>query len=45
MGVTKFDDGTEAQLREIVKRGNSSFKIFLAYKGAFGSTTGNFTGR
>ncbi len=36
MGVTKFDDGTEAQLREIVGRGNSSFKIFLAYKGAFG---------
>jgi len=36
MGVTKFDDGTEAQLREIVTRGISSFKIFLAYKGAFG---------
>src|SRR5580698_3468638 len=36
MGVTKFDDKTEAQLREIVKRGISSFKIFLAYKGAFG---------
>ena len=36
MGVTKFDDQTEAQLREIVKRGISSFKIFLAYKGAFG---------
>src|SRR5262245_10516184 len=36
MGVTKFDDHTEAQLREIVKRGISSFKIFLAYKGAFG---------
>jgi dihydropyrimidinase len=36
MGVTKFDDKTEAQLREIVKRGVSSFKIFLAYKGAFG---------
>jgi dihydropyrimidinase len=36
MGVTKFDDGTDAQLREIVKRGISSFKIFLAYKGAFG---------
>ena len=26
----------KAQLREIVKRGISSFKIFLAYKGAFG---------
>ena len=36
MGVTKFDDGAEKQLREIVKRGISSFKIFLAYKGAFG---------
>ena len=36
MGVTKFDAGAESQLREIVARGNSSFKIFLAYKGAFG---------
>src|SRR6267154_909838 len=36
MGVTKFDDTTEKQLREIVRRGISSFKIFLAYKGAFG---------
>jgi dihydropyrimidinase len=36
MGVTKFDDATESQLREIVRRGNPSFKIFLAYKGAFG---------
>ncbi|MEJ1973015.1 MAG: dihydropyrimidinase [Lacunisphaera sp.] len=36
MGVTKFTDDTEAQLREIVRRGISSFKIFLAYKGAFG---------
>jgi dihydropyrimidinase len=36
MGVTKFDEKTENQLREIVKRGISSFKIFLAYKGAFG---------
>jgi len=36
MGVTKFDEKTEGQLREIVKRGISSFKIFLAYKGAFG---------
>ncbi len=36
MGVTKFDDATEKQLREIVKRGISSFKVFLAYKGAFG---------
>lgn len=36
MGVTKFDAATEPQLREIVARGNSSFKVFLAYKGAFG---------
>src|SRR5580658_4986734 len=36
MGVTKFDANTEKQLREIVSRGISSFKIFLAYKGAFG---------
>lgn len=36
MGVTKFDETAEKQLREIVKRGISSFKIFLAYKGAFG---------
>jgi dihydropyrimidinase len=36
MGVTKFDDRTEPQLREIVRRGISSFKVFLAYKGAFG---------
>lgn len=36
MGVTKFDAKTEGQLREIVGRGISSFKIFLAYKGAFG---------
>src|SRR5215207_2760698 len=36
MGVTKFDDKTAGQLREIVRRGISSFKIFLAYKGAFG---------
>ncbi len=36
MGVTKYDSATEAQLREIVASGISSFKIFLAYKGAFG---------
>src|SRR6188768_1903868 len=40
MGVTKFDDRTEPQLREIVARGISSFKIFLAYKGAFGVDDG-----
>ncbi len=36
MGVSRYDAQTESQLREIVKRGISSFKIFLAYKGAFG---------
>ncbi len=36
MGVTKFDDTSAAQLREIVKGGTASFKVFLAYKGAFG---------
>ena len=36
MGATKFDSATESGLREIVSRGVSSFKIFLAYKGAFG---------
>ncbi len=36
MGVTKFDSAAGAQLRKIVARGISSFKIFLAYKGALG---------
>ncbi|HTV42706.1 MAG TPA: dihydropyrimidinase [Candidatus Sulfotelmatobacter sp.] len=36
MGVSRFDKETERQLREIVRRGISSFKVFLAYKGAFG---------
>ena len=36
MGVTKFHEGTEAQLRAIVAEGIQSCKIFLAYKGAFG---------
>ena len=36
MGVSKFDDKTEGQLREIVADGISSFKVFLAYKGFFG---------
>jgi dihydropyrimidinase len=38
MGVTRYDDAAEKQLVEIVKRGLSSFKVFLAYKGAFGVT-------
>jgi len=36
MGVTRFDEQTAKELREIVKAGIASFKIFLAYKGAFG---------
>ena len=35
MGVSRFDESTEKQLREIVAAGVSSFKVFLAYKGAF----------
>ncbi|MGI9176422.1 MAG: dihydropyrimidinase [Pirellulales bacterium] len=36
MGVTRFDADAAAQLREIVRQGVGSFKVFLAYKGAFG---------
>ena len=36
MGVTRFDETSAGQLREIVAQGVASFKIFLAYKGAFG---------
>jgi dihydropyrimidinase len=36
MGVTRFDEAAERDFREIVQRGVSSFKVFLAYKGAFG---------
>jgi len=38
MGVTRYDDSAEKQLRELVAKGLTSFKIFLAYKGAFGVT-------
>lgn len=38
MGVTRYDESSEKQIREIVARGVASFKIFLAYKGAFGVT-------
>src|SRR5438876_11391737 len=38
MGVTRFDPEAERDFEEIVRRGLSSFKIFLAYKGAFGIT-------
>ena len=40
MSVTKFDDQTEAQLRQIVADGISSFKIFLSYKNFFGVDDG-----
>ncbi len=36
MAVTKFDGGTEGELREIVRDGITSFKIFLSYKNFFG---------
>jgi len=36
MAVSRFDNKTEAQLREIVGRGIASFKVFLAYKDFFG---------
>jgi dihydropyrimidinase len=36
LGVTRWDEGTEATLRELVGQGMKSFKVFLAYKGAFG---------
>jgi dihydropyrimidinase len=38
MGVARYDEEVEKQMTEIVKGGLSSFKIFLAYKGAFGVT-------
>jgi dihydropyrimidinase len=36
--VTRFDPSTEEELVEIVKQGVASFKVFLAYKGAFNMT-------
>jgi dihydropyrimidinase len=36
MAVTRFDAKSESQLREIVRDGTASFKIFLAYKNFFG---------
>jgi dihydropyrimidinase len=38
MAVTRYDAHTEAQLREIVRDGTASFKVFLAYKNFFGVT-------
>jgi dihydropyrimidinase len=40
MSVTKFTEKSEGQLREIVKDGISSFKVFLAYKDFFGVEDG-----
>jgi dihydropyrimidinase len=36
MGITRFDANTPDVMRRIVEDGTASFKIFLAYKGAFG---------
>jgi dihydropyrimidinase len=36
MAVTRWDEKTETQLREIVRDGTASFKIFLSYKNFFG---------
>ena len=38
LGVTRWDDSVESQLKEAIDRGIASFKIFLAYKDAFGVT-------
>jgi dihydropyrimidinase len=38
MGVTRCDTEAMSDFREIVKRGVSSFKVFLAYKDALGVT-------
>ncbi len=35
MGVSRFDEETATQLRQIVADGVTSFKVFLAYQGAF----------
>jgi len=40
MAVTRFDERTERQLREIVADGTTSFKIFLSYKNFFGIDDG-----
>jgi len=36
MGVPRFNDQNESELKEIVADGIASFKVFLAYKGVFG---------
>ncbi len=36
IGVTSWNERTEGYLRDLVAQGMTSFKVFLAYKGAFG---------
>ena len=36
IGVTSWNERTEGELRDLVAQGMTSFKLFLAYKGAFG---------
>jgi len=38
MGVARYDEQMEREMLELVKRGLSSFKIYLAYKGTYGVT-------
>src|SRR5262249_241061 len=40
LGVTGFDEKTPVVLEQIVADGTASFKVFLAYKGAFGIDDG-----
>jgi dihydropyrimidinase len=40
MAVTRFDSQTNSQLRQIVKDGTTSLKVFLAYKNFFGVEDG-----
>ena len=40
MTVSRFDQNAETQLREIVRDGTTSFKIFLSYKDFFGVDDG-----
>jgi dihydropyrimidinase len=35
LAVTRFDEETEPQIREVVSMGVSTFKVFLAYPGVF----------
>jgi dihydropyrimidinase len=38
MGVSRYDEQVEREMVEIVRRGVSSFKVYLAYKDAYGVT-------